>query len=210
MPPRRQMSTRLSRLVFGLVVFGVGVALMVRSELGLSPWEVLHQGISFKTGVLLGTVGIIVGLLVLLLWIPLQEKLGVGTVTNVILIGIVIDVTLWRLPDEFSGTAVRWGLLVGGIVLVGVGTSLYIGAGLGPGPRDGLMTAIARRGWRIGLVRILLELTVLVIGFALGGTIGIGTILFAFGVGPIVQLTLPWLAVDESVHELVQRRQELG
>ena len=202
-PPRRDMPARLVRLVIGLVMFGVGVSLMVRSELGLSPWEVLHQGISFKTGILLGTVGIIVGFFVLFGWIPLREKLGIGTVANVVMIGIVIDLTLWRLPEEFTNLGVRWALLIGGITMVGVGTSLYIGAGLGPGPRDGLMTGLAKRGWAIGIVRTALELSVLAAGWILGGTVGIGTVLFALGVGPIVHWTLPFLTLEPSAPEKI-------
>jgi uncharacterized membrane protein YczE len=197
-PPRPELPARLTRLYVGLVLFGVGVALMVRADLGLSPWEVLHQGISFRTGILLGTMSIIVGVLVLLLWIPLRQKLGIGTVSNVIVVGLVIDLTLWQLPDEFTSTLLRWLLLVGGVAIVGIATSLYIGAGMGPGPRDGLMTGLADRGWPIGLVRVLLELTVLTVGWLLGGTVGVGTVLFAFGVGPIVHLTLPHLAVDPA------------
>jgi len=197
-PPRRGMPARLVRLFIGLTVFGIGVSLMVRAELGLSPWEVLHQGISFRTGILIGTVGILVGVLVLLGWIPLREKLGIGTVANVILIGIVIDVTLWRLPATISSTPVRWVMLCGGIAMIGVATSLYIGTGLGPGPRDGLMTGIAKRGLPIGAVRTAIELTVLAVGYLLGGTVGIGTLLFAFGVGPIVHVTLPWLTLEPS------------
>ncbi len=197
-PPRREMPGRLARLFAGLAMFGFGVALMVRSELGLSPWEVLHQGISFKTGILLGTVGIIVGFFVLFGWIPLREKLGIGTVANVVVIGIVIDLSLWQLPEEFTHFGVRWGLLIAGITLIGVATSLYIGAGLGPGPRDGLMTGLAKRGWAIGLVRTALELSVLAAGWLLGGTVGIGTVLFAVGVGPIVHWTLPFLTHGNS------------
>jgi uncharacterized membrane protein YczE len=200
-PPRHAMPARLVRLFIGLIFFGLGVALMVRAELGLSPWEVLHQGISFKSGILIGTVGIIVGFLVLFGWIPLREKLGIGTVSNVILIGIVIDVTLWQLPDTISSTPLRWIMLLGGVVMIGVATSLYIGAGLGPGPRDGLMTGIAKRGQPIGAVRTGIEITVLAIGWLLGGTVGIGTVLFAFGVGPIVHITLPWLTVEYSAAE---------
>lgn len=200
-PPRHDMTARLVRLVSGLVMFGFGVALMVRSELGLSPWEVLHQGISFKTGILLGIVGIIVGFVVLLGWIPLRERLGIGTVANVVIIGVVIDLSLWRLPDEFPSLVVRWALLIGGITLVGVATSLYIGAGLGPGPRDGLMTGLAKRGWAIGIVRTAIELSVLAAGWLLGGTVGAGTVLFALGVGPIVHWTLPFLTVEKSARE---------
>lgn len=198
LPERGALPARLTRLIIGLVMFGFGVAIMVRAELGLSPWEVLHQGISIETGILLGTVGIIVGFIVLIGWIPLKEKLGVGTVTNVIVIGVVIDISLWLLPAEFTGTLVRWSLLVGGVAMIGVGTSLYIGAGLGPGPRDGLMTGLAKRGWPIGVVRIAIELTVLAAGWLLGGTVGVGTVLFAFGVGPIVHATLPYLTVRDS------------
>ncbi len=196
-PPRHEMPARLTRLFIGLVLFGIGVALMVRAELGLSPWEVLHQGLSFKTGILLGTMGIIIGLLVLVFWVPLREKLGLGTVSNVMLIGVVIDLTLWQLP-EFTSTPVRWILLLGGVSLIGLATSLYIGAGLGPGPRDGLMTGLAKRGWPIGIVRIGIELLVLLVGWLLGGTVGVGTVLFAFGVGPIVHMTLPWLTVQPA------------
>ena len=190
-PSPAEMPRRLAWLFFGLALFGVGVAMMVRAELGLSPWEVMHQGISFKTGILLGTVGILVGLLVLLLWIPLRERLGIGTISNVIVIGIVIDLTLWRMP-EISSVPTRWVLLVGGVLLIGVATSIYIGAGLGPGPRDGLMTGLAKRGWSIGWVRTGIEIGVLAAGWLLGGTVGVGTLLFAFGVGPIVQATLPF------------------
>ena len=168
-PPRPELPARLTRLYVGLVLFGIGVAMMVRADLGLSPWEVLHQGISFRTGILLGTMGIIVGFGVLLLWIPLRQKLGIGTVSNVIVVGLVIDLTLWQMPAQIATIMVRWLLLVGGVALVGLATSLYIGAGMGPGPRDGLMTGLADRGWTLGLGRVLLELTVLAGGWALGG-----------------------------------------
>jgi len=200
-PPRHTMPARLVRLIVGLILFGFGVALMVRAELGLSPWEVLHQGISFKTGILLGTVGIIVAFLVLFLWIPLREQLGIGTVVNAVLIGTTIDISLWLLPDSITSTPLRWGLLFAGVILIGFATGLYIGAGLGPGPRDGLMTGIAKRGLPIGAVRTGIELTVLAIGWLLGGTVGVGTVLFAFGVGPIVHLTLPWLTLEPSAAE---------
>lgn len=167
---------------------------MVASDLGLGPWDVLHQGVSFHTPIPIGTVGILTGLVVLLLWIPLRERFGLGTALNVISIGVVIDVTLIWL-DTPSSDAMRWVFVIGGVVMVGVATSYYIGAGLGPGPRDGLMTGLARRGWPIGVVRTGIEVTVLVGGWLLGGTIGVGTVLFAFGIGPIVQATLPRLTV---------------
>ena len=168
---------------------------MVASDLGLGPWEVLHQGVSFHTPIPIGTVGILTGLAVLLLWLPLRERYGLGTALNVVLIGIVIDVTLIWLTTP-GLTALRWVYMLGGIVLVGIGSGYYIGSGLGPGPRDGLMTGIARRGYPIGLVRTSIELTALFGGWLLGGTVGIGTVLFAFGIGPLVQLFLPRLTVE--------------
>jgi uncharacterized membrane protein YczE len=165
---------------------------MVRARLGLGPWEVLHQGISNRTGVPIGTVGIIVGFLVLLGWIPLRQRLGVGTITNVVLIGVTIDVVLAR-TDDPSALPVRVACLVGGVVLMGLGSGLYIGVGLGPGPRDGLMTGISARtdGRRsIRLVRTAIELSALAAGWLLGGNVGIGTVLFAVAIGPLVQLFL--------------------
>jgi uncharacterized membrane protein YczE len=172
-------------------MFGVGVTMQVISGLGLSPWEVLHQGISINTGIPLGTVGIITGLVVLLLWIPLRERFGIGTVANVVLIGVVIDLTLWVAPDEITGIMVRSALLVGGILIVGIGSAIYIGAGLGPGPRDGLMTGLAKRGVNVGVARFGIEITVLIGGWLLGGTVGIGTAMFAFGMGPLIAIFLP-------------------
>ena len=194
-PSRQQLIERIPRVVFGLILFGLGAAMMVLAGLGLSPWEVMAQGISFKTGIPIGTVGILIGIVVLFLWIPLKEKLGIGTILNVFIIGIVIDLTLWLTPDSVESLVVRWLLLVGGILLVGVGSGFYIGGGLGPGPRDGLMTGIARRGVNIGLARFGIEITVLVVGWLLGGTVGIGTVLFAFGMGPLIAILLPRLSV---------------
>ncbi len=194
-PSRQQLIERIPRVVFGLILFGLGAAMMVLAGLGLSPWEVMAQGISFKTGIPIGTVGILIGIVVLFLWIPLKEKLGIGTILNVFIIGIVIDLTLWLTPDSVESLVVRWLLLVGGILLVGVGSGFYIGGGLGPGPRDGLMTGIAKRGVNIGLARFGIEITVLVVGWLLGGTVGIGTVLFAFGMGPLIAILLPRLSV---------------
>jgi uncharacterized membrane protein YczE len=177
-------------------MFGVGVTLQVLSGLGLAPWQVFHQGISVKTGIPLGTVGIITGLLVLLLWIPLRERFGVGTVANIVLVGIVIDVTLWLGPDEVNGLVAQYTLLVAGILTVGVGSAFYIGAGLGPGPRDGLMTGLAARGINVGVARFGIEITVLVAGWLLGGTVGIGTAMFAFGMGPLIAVFLPRFALE--------------
>src|SRR3954451_19487788 len=190
--PPAVMRARLPRLFLGLLCCGVGLSAMVRARLGLGPWEVLHQGISNRTGVPIGTVGIIVGFVVLLGWIPLRQRLGVGTVCNVVLIGVVIDVVLASTTDP-TNTTVRIACLVGGVVLFGLGSGLYIGAGLGPGPRDGLMTGISARtdGRRsIGGVRTAIELSALVFGWLLGGNVGIGTLLFAVAIGPLVQVFL--------------------
>jgi uncharacterized membrane protein YczE len=187
---------RLARLFFGLVLFGFGLALMVIADLGLSPWDVFHQGISQRTGIPIGTVVIITGLLLLVFWIPLKERIGIGTIANAIVIGITLDVSLLFLPAQIDPLAVRWLSMLLGVLLVAIGSGFYIGAGLGPGPRDGLMTGLARiTGRPIALVRGLLEVSVLIIGWLLGGTVGVGTLVFAFGIGPLVQYFLSRLQV---------------
>ena len=198
-PPLRELGPRLARLMFGLVLFGVGLALMVIADLGLSPWDVLHQGISFHTGIPIGTVVIITGFLVLLLWIPLNERIGVGTIANAIVIGLVLDGMLFILPETLENMALRWLAMLGGVVIVAIGSGFYIGAGLGPGPRDGLMTGLARRGIPIAWNRAGIEITVLVAGWLLGGTVGVGTLVFAFGMGPLVQFFLERLSVIPTV-----------
>jgi uncharacterized membrane protein YczE len=185
----RELRRRLPRLFVGIVLLGSGIGMMVQADLGLSPWDVFHQGISELTGLSLGVVVILVGVVVLLAWIPLRQPAGVGTVLNTLLVGVGVDVTLLFLPEAES-MAVRVPLLLGGILITGVGTGLYIGSGLGPGPRDGLMTAIAARGHTLWVVRTVLELAALAAGFALGGTIGVGTLLFAFGIGPLAHASL--------------------
>jgi uncharacterized membrane protein YczE len=189
-----ELRRRLPRLVVGLVLCGTGIAAMVAADLGLGPWDVLHQGLSTRTGIPIGTVLILVGVAVMLLWIPLRERPGLGTVLNALLIGLVVDLTLLWLstPAVLWG---RWVLMLGGTVLFGVGSGLYIGAGLGAGPRDGVMTGLARRGWPVGVVRTGIELSVLLGGWLLGGTVGIGTVVFAFGIGPLVHACLPRLSV---------------
>lgn len=192
---------RVPRLLLGLVCCGSGVASMVLARLGLGPWEVLHQGISGRSGLPIGTISILVSFVVLLGWIPLRQALGVGTISNAILIGLTTN-TVLGLFDPPSGIAARGLLLVTGVLLLAFGSGLYIGAGLGPGPRDGLMTGIAARteGRRsIRLVRTVLELTVLAVGWALGGTVGVGTILFALSIGPLVQYFLDKLSVPVHV-----------
>jgi uncharacterized membrane protein YczE len=183
---------RLVRLVVGLVLFGFSLALMVEAELGLGPWDVFHQGIADRLGVQIGWVVIAVGALALLTWIPLRERPGIGTVANTVLVGVSMNVSLDALPTP-EQLPVRITMLVAAIVLNGLATGLYIGAGLGPGPRDGLMTGIVRRGHSIRVVRTGIELTVLVIGIALGGTVGVGTIAFALAIGPLVHVFVPVL-----------------
>jgi len=189
------MRRRMPRLMWGLVLFGVGLAFMGESNLGLGPWEVFHQGISIHTGIPIGTVGIFVGFVVLLGWIPLKERLGVGTFLNVVIIGVVIDLTIWVMPTP-EAEAMKWVALISGLLLNGLASGLYIGAGLGPGPRDGLMTGIARRGYPVGVVRFGLEVIVLVLGWLLGGTVGIGTVLYAFGIGPLVHVFLELFSLE--------------
>lgn len=189
------MARRLPRLVVGLLLCGTGVSLMIVADLGLSPWDVLHQGIAIHTGLGIGTVAIIVGFVVLLMWVPLKEHLGLGTLFNVLLIGLTINVLLTVLPDDLP-MAVRIAFLVVGTFLFGPGSGLYIGVGMGPGPRDGLMTALAARGYSVRLVRTLLEVSVLVGGFALGGSVGVGTLLFAFTIGPNVHFWLERLSLE--------------
>jgi uncharacterized membrane protein YczE len=182
---------RAIQLYAGLWLYGLSAALMVRSGLGLDPWDVLHQGLAKHLGLAIGTVVIIVGAVVMLLWIPLRQRPGIGTVSNAVLVGVSLNVSLELLP---TGTPlpVRIAEMTGGVLLCGLATGMYIGADLGPGPRDGLMTGLARRtGRSIRLVRTGLELTVLVTGWLLGGTVGVGTVLFAVAIGPLVQLFLP-------------------
>ena len=185
---------RLYRLFAGLVTMGISIAFMVRSELGLAPWDVLHQGLAERTGVPLGTVGILVGIVVLGLWVPLRQRPGMGTIANALVIGIVIDVTLWAVP-AIGEAPVRWLLMPLGVVGLALGSGLYIGAGLGAGPRDGLMTGLAARGISLRLVRTGIEAAVLLIGVILGGTVGIGTVALAVSIGPLVQFFLDHLTL---------------
>ncbi len=196
-PTRDRLPLRLVRLVFGLVLCGLGIAFMVAAELGLGPWDVLHQGISNRTGIPIGTVGILIGVVVLLGWIPLRERIGLGTVLNIVLIGVTIDVTLLFLPSP-DALWLRAVFVALGPLLFGIGSGFYIGTGLGPGPRDGLMTGLARRGWPVHVVRTGIEISALALGFLLGGTVGIGTLLFAFTIGPIVHLALPQLTMPPA------------
>ena len=195
--PWAVVRARFPRLLLGLFLFGAGSALQVQAHLGLSPWEVLHQGIAARTPLSIGVASIGVSLLVLLLWIPLRQALGVGTISNAVLIGAFIDLVIFLIPTPDAVVA-RWALLVGGILLVGIGSGFYIGVHLGPGPRDGLMTGIARRGPSLRVARTGVEGSALLIGWLLGGTVGIGTVLFSLTIGPIVQFFLPRLQVPAS------------
>jgi uncharacterized membrane protein YczE len=186
---------RLVQLYAGLVLYGASMALQIRAGLGLDPWDVFHQGIAERTGLSFGTVVIITGAVVLLAWITLRQRPGFGTVSNVFVIGIAVDATLAVLPHAGSAP-VAVAMLLAGVGLNGVAGGAYIGASLGPGPRDGLMTGLVRRtGGSVRAVRTTIELTVLVAGAALGGTVGIGTLLYAVSIGPLVHALLPRLTV---------------
>jgi uncharacterized membrane protein YczE len=177
-------------LLAGLVCFGVGIALMAEAGLGLGPWEAFHQGIAIHTGLQLGTVSILLGIPILLLWWPLGERPGIGTVLNVAIIGSATNLAIAVLPTA-QGVPVQLAMMLLGVLVIGLGSGLYLATDLGPGPRDGLMTGLHHRfGWSIRRSRTLIEISVLVVGWALGGTIGIGTIVFALGIGPIVQVLL--------------------
>jgi len=192
--PRDRIVERLLRCMAGLVLCGVGIVAIIDADLGVAPWDVLHQGISERTGLPIGTVIVVVGVVVLAMWWPLRIRPGVGTILNACLIGVFVDLTERVYPD-LGGLPVRITSLAAGIIAIGIGTGLYIGAGLGPGPRDGLMTGIARRGTSLRLTRTLIEVAALVVGWALGGSLGIGTAAFAVAIGPIVHVTLPRLTV---------------
>lgn len=187
---------RLPQLYVGLVLYGVSLALMVRGALGLAPWDVLHSGFVRHVPMTLGQAVVLFSFVVLVLWIPLREMPGLGTISNAVVVGLSADATLAVLdrPDAIAG---RLGLMVGGVVLCGLASALYIGAQLGRGPRDGLMTGLARRtGLSLRLVRTGLEVAVVVIGLLLGGVLGVGTVVYALAIGPLTQLMLPWFTVD--------------
>lgn len=193
--------TRGTALLVGLTLYGLSMAIMVRAGLGLDPWDVFHQGLAERTGMTIGIASAVVGVVVLLAWIPLRNRPGIGTVANVVVIAVTVDAGLAILPEP-SHLAVRVAMMLGAVLLNAVATVLYIGAGLGPGPRDGLMTGlVARTGLSVRLVRTTIEATVLTVGWLLGGTVGIGTVVYAFGIGPLVQLLLHlaprrWLAAS--------------
>jgi uncharacterized membrane protein YczE len=197
----RRGFTRGAALLVGLAGYGFSMALMIKAGLGLDPWDVFHQGLAERTGLSFGMVTAIVGVGVLLAWIPLRNRPGIGTVANVIVIAVTVDAGLAVLPTP-SALPIRIALMIGAVVLNALSTVLYIGAGLGPGPRDGLMTGlVARSGLSVRVVRTSIEVTVLTVGWLLGGSVGVGTLVYAFGIGPLVQLFVRltprrWLAAS--------------
>ncbi|HEX8627316.1 MAG TPA: hypothetical protein VF755_04010 [Catenuloplanes sp.] len=205
-----RLTRRLTQLLAGLVLYGVSMALMIESSLGLDPWDVFHQGIAETTGIRFGWVVIGVGAAVLLLWIPLRQRPGVGTVANVVVIGLAVDAALAVLPTV-GPLAARIAFLLGGILLNGIATGLYIGARLGPGPRDGLMTGyVARHPHRsLRLVRTTIEVVVLAVGWLLGGTVGIGTVAYALLIGPLAQVFIPRLTVPGGTAPAHRRPDEV-
>lgn len=194
----KRLLRRVTQLYIGLLLYGLSAALQVRSGLGLDPWDVFHQGLSEHLGLAIGTVSIIVGAAVLLGWVPLRQRPGLGTVSNVVLIGVSMNASLMWLPHVHL---VGWRItdMLAGVLLCGVATGMYIGANLGPGPRDGLMTGLARRtGRSIRLTRTALEVTVLATGWLLGGTVGVGTVVFAVTIGPLAQVFMPLFDVSAA------------
>ncbi|CAN5233190.1 membrane protein [soil metagenome] len=192
------MRQRLFQLFWGLWLYGLSMAMMVRANLGLDPWDVLHQGLAPYFGLSFGMTVNVLGAIVLLLWWPMRQRPGIGTVLNILLIGSAVDISLHYLPVP-QGYAARFAMLGFGIVLNGIAGGAYIGAGLGPGPRDGLMTGLCRRtGWPVKLVRTVIEVLVLAVGWLLGGTVGVGTVLYAISIGWIVHYALPFFAIGEK------------
>ena len=186
----RDVIRRLPGLILGLILFGFGIALMAEAGLGLGPWEAFHQGLGRLTGQEIGTISVLLGIPILLLWWPLGERPGIGTLLNVVLIGTATNIGIALLPSA-AGVAFQLVMMLAGLVIIGIGPGLYLASDLGPGPRDGLMTGLHRRfGWSIRQARTIVEVTVLVLGWLLGGTIGPGTVAFAFGIGPLVQFFL--------------------
>jgi uncharacterized membrane protein YczE len=195
-----RLPRRLLQLLAGLALYGVSLGFVLRAGLGLAPWDVLHQGIAERTGVSIGVVLVVVSFLVLLAWVPLRQRPGFGTLANAVLVGVFVDLTLGVL-DEAHAWGWRVALLLSGVLLNGLATALYIGASLGAGPRDGLMTGLVRRtGRSVRMVRTCLEVGVLAVGFLLGGTVGVGTVLYAVAIGPLAHALLPLVTVPPRRH----------
>ncbi|WP_313773758.1 hypothetical protein [Enterobacter huaxiensis] len=201
------MLRRLVQLYVGLGLYGLSTAMFIRSDLGVDPWDVFHLGVALQLGMSIGTVIILTGAAVLLLWIPLRQLPGLGTISNVICIGLAADASMALIP-ELTSLPVRITLLLSGIVVNAVATGMYIGAGFGAGPRDGLMTGIhARLGWSIRSVRTGIEVSVLMIGCILGGSFGVGTVVYALTIGPMIQICLPWFRHKPAVQKIPQPEQ---
>ncbi|MDA3016665.1 MAG: hypothetical protein O2841_01350 [Actinomycetota bacterium] len=194
---RDRLGRRLVRCLIGLAIFAIGISLQMNANIGAPPWDVFHQGVAKQTDISIGKIIVITGFMLLLLWIPLRQKPGLGTILNALEIGLVADVALVIIPEP-NNIFIRIAMVIVGIITVAIGTGLYIGSALGPGPRDGLMTGLAKRGIPIRVGRTAVEVTVLIIGYALGGQVGVATFAFAFGVGPLVQFFLPRLAVSSG------------
>lgn len=188
--PKDRLGQRIARCLVGLTLFGFGISCFLTAELGVAPWDVLHQGLEKKTGIPIGIIIEITGVFILLLWIPLRERMGLGTLLNAIQIGLVVFLIDDHLPST-GALVLRVGYILLGLLSIAIGSGFYIGAGLGAGPRDGLMLGISKHGISVRVARTAIELTVLAAGIALGGTIGIGTVAFTFGIGPLVQIFLP-------------------
>jgi uncharacterized membrane protein YczE len=188
--PANRLRARVALLFAGLALYGFSDGLLVLAGIGLDPWDVLHQGLSRTFGLQVGTWAIVVGLVVLVGWLPLRQRPGFGTVCNVVVVGLVLNATLAVVPAPHAVVA-QGALLVAAVVLNGIATGAYIGAGLGPGPRDGLSTGIAARGLSLRLVRTTVEVSVLVAGWLLGGTVGVGTVVYALAIGPLTHITIP-------------------
>ena len=194
---RDRLGRRLVRCLIGLAIFAIGISLQMNANIGAPPWDVFHQGVAKQTDISIGKIIVITGFTLLLLWIPLRQKPGLCTILNALEIGLIADVALEIIPEP-NNIFIRIVMVIVGIITVAVGTGLYIGSALGPGPRDGLMTGLAQRGIPIRIGRTAVEVTVMIIGYALGGQVGVATFAFAFGVGPLVQFFLPRLAVSSG------------
>ena len=194
---RDRLGQRLVRCIFGLALFGIGISLQMNANIGAPPWDVFHQGVAKQTEISVGKIIVMTGFILLLLWIPLKQKPGLGTILNALEIGLVADLALAIIPEP-KNTFVRVMMASLGIVIVAIGTGFYIGSALGPGPRDGLMTGLAKRGIPIRIGRTAIEVTVLVVGLLLGGQVGVATFAFALGVGPLVHFFLPRLAINSG------------
>ncbi len=208
MSPNATMTRRIAQLLVGLFLYGIAISMMVQASIGIAPWDVLAQGVSRQTHIPFGFTTNLIGLVVLLFWIPIRQKPGIGTVLNVLIIGPSAQLGLTLIPVQHI-LWIQITLFVVGLLLLSVATGLYIGARMGPGPRDGLMTGIHRRtGWRIWIVRTAIEVVVLLIGWALGGNFGVGTIAFALLIGPLVHFTMPRLLVPPALTPAETREDE--